>query len=70
MRAVEFTATVADNFIPIPKSISELKNGQSVKIIAIIQTPEEDEAKYHIDAILAGIDDAKNKKGKKLRSII
>ena len=46
MRAVEFTTTVADSFIPIPKSISELKNGQSVKIIAMIQTPTEDEAKY------------------------
>lgn len=70
MRAVEFTTTVSDSFIPIPKSISELKNGQSVKIIAMIQTPTEDEAKYHIDAVLAGIDDANNKKGKKLRSIV
>lgn len=69
MRAIEFTTTVSDNFIIIPEFISELKNGQNVKIIAMIETPAEDEAKYHIDSILTGIEEAKNKIGAKVRSI-
>ena len=70
MRAVEFTATVTDSFIPIPSGVSELKSGQSVKIIAMIETPAEDETRRYIDNILAGIADAKKGNGKKVRSIV
>ncbi len=69
MRAVEFSSTIQERLIPIPKDISELKNGQKIKVIAIIETPAEDEAKKHIDAILCGIEEAKCGRGKKVRSI-